>query len=406
MEKPLISVIIPVYNVQEYLSKCLDSVINQTLKDIEIICIDDCSSDNSYKILKDYERTNIKIKLVKHKKNMKVWTCRNYGLNIAKGEYVSFIDSDDYISENYLQTLYETAEKYDVDIVSNLNIYADEDGKIYPFQPNVYNNLEKFKKEYPDSYLEGKSNIDIKNLHSGKKEFLSLVPWNKLYRRKFLIDNDIYFIGYSYPALDDANFFYRCLLNNPTTAYNHMGIYYFRQINTSATHKSNKDINYFLASIKYLDDAYKYCKIKEVDKLKYLIPNLCNSIYHRFLAYYNKKEIYKYIHEFLKSLEELDISLITWEDAYYNCILIKLIDDYENYVLIYGLLNNLLNKINNGINKEKILNDKINDLYNKLEYLNNKNIDKVKLFGIHRDEKYLKIILFGIKITLRRRRKL
>ena len=401
-----VSVIIPVYNVEEYLPKCLDSVINQTLKDIEIICIDDCSPDNSYKILKDYKIANMKIKIIKHKKNMGVWTARNSGLNIAKGEYVSFIDSDDYISENYLATLYETAKKYDVDIVSNLNIYGDEDGKIYPFQPNVYNNLEKWKKEYPDSYLEGKSNISIKNICSGKKEFLTLAVWNKLYRKKFLIDNNIYFIGFSYPALDDANFFYKCLLNNPTTAYNHIGIYYFRQINSSATHKHSKDVNYFLAAIKYLNDAYEYCKIKDIDKVKYLLPHLYNSIYHRFLTYDNKKEIYKYIHEFLKSLVELDISLITWEEAYYNYIFIRLIDDYDKYVLIYGLLNNLLNKINNGIYKEKILNDRINDLYNKVEELNNKNIGKIKLFGICKNKKYLTIILFGIKITFKRRRKL
>lgn len=86
--------------------------------------------------------------------------------------------------------------------------------------------------------------------------------------------------------------------------------------------------------------------------------------------------------------------------------MIKLIDDYEEYVFIYGLLNNLLNKINNGVYKEKILNDRINDFYNKVEELNNKNIGKIKLFGICRDKKYLTIILFGIKITFKRRRKL
>lgn len=401
-----VSVIIPVYNVEEYLPKCLDSVINQTLKDIEIICIDDCSEDYSYKILTKYENKDNRINIIKNDKKCGPGIVRNLGLNASNGEYVSFIDSDDYISENYLETLYKTAKKYDVDIVSNLNIYGDEDGKIYPFQPNIYNNLEKWKKEYPDSYSEGKSNISIKNICSGKKEFLSVLVWNKLYRKKFLNENNLYYMNINSFGVEDLYFVYKIILNNPKTAYNHEGIYYYRQRAHSLMDKGKTDSNIIVVLIEHVKDLLKYCEHKNSDLVKYLFHYLWNSIFYRYSSYYNKKEIYKYIHEFLKSLDELDISLITWEEAYYNYILIKLIDDYEEYVFIYGLLNNLLNKINNGVYKEKILNDRINDLYNKVEELNNKNIGKIKLFGICRDKKYLTIILFGIKITFKRRRKL
>lgn len=400
-----VSVIIPVYNAEEYLPKCLDSVINQTLKDIEIICIDDCSEDNCHKILTEYKNKDKRINVIKNSQNSGLGISRNVGFNASKGEYIYFIDSDDYISENYLKTLYDTAKKYDVDIVSNLNIYGDKEGEIYPFQPNVYNNLEKWKKEYPDSYLEGKSNINIKNLHSGKKEFLGVLAWNKLYRKKFLTKNNIYFSYANKLAAEDVYFTYKIILNSPTTAYSHKGIYYYRQRASSIIDKTMTDSRITIESIELFKDLLKYCEDKNSELVKYLSPYLWNSIFYRYNIFYNKKEIYKYIHEYLKSLGEFDISLITWEEAFYNYILIKLIDDYDKYILIYGILNNLLNKINNGVYKEKVLNDRINDLYNKIGELNNKNIDKVKLFGIYKNKKYLIIILFGIKITFKQRSK-
>ncbi|PPS21321.1 glycosyltransferase family 2 protein [Brachyspira murdochii] len=109
-----ISVIIPVYNVESYLRECLDSVINQTLKDIEIICIDDNSTDNSYNILLDYQKIDNRIKIIKHKENLGLGPARNSGIKVAIGEYIYFIDSDDYISDNYINALYESAIKIQI----------------------------------------------------------------------------------------------------------------------------------------------------------------------------------------------------------------------------------------------------------------------------------------------------
>ena len=93
---PKVSVIIPVYNTEKYLKKCLDSVCNQTLSDIEIICIDDCSTDNSLNILKEYTLKDNRIKLIEFKENKGAAVARNTGIDEAKGEYIGFIDSDDY----------------------------------------------------------------------------------------------------------------------------------------------------------------------------------------------------------------------------------------------------------------------------------------------------------------------
>lgn len=114
---PKVSVIIPVYNVEPYLPRCLDSVINQTLEDIEIICINDCSTDNSLAILQDYASKDKRIKIIDLGVNNGVGNARNKGLDTAKGEYIGFVDPDDYIDLNFYEELYEKGKETDADIV-------------------------------------------------------------------------------------------------------------------------------------------------------------------------------------------------------------------------------------------------------------------------------------------------
>lgn len=111
----LISVIIPVYNVAPYLAKCIDSVLEQTYKNIEILLIDDGSSDESGSICDRYEKMDNRI-LVFHKKNGGLSDARNYGIERASGAYLTFIDSDDYVSKQYISYLYSILKKYDADL--------------------------------------------------------------------------------------------------------------------------------------------------------------------------------------------------------------------------------------------------------------------------------------------------
>ena len=101
----LISVIVPVYNVEKYLNKCIDSIINQTYKNLEIILVDDGSQDSSGKICDEYTKKDNRIKVI-HKENGGVSSARNIGLNNATGEWIAFIDADDWVDEEYLQTLF------------------------------------------------------------------------------------------------------------------------------------------------------------------------------------------------------------------------------------------------------------------------------------------------------------
>ena len=110
-----ISVIIPVYNVEEYLERCLNSVVNQTFKDLEIICVNDGSTDSSGEILQKFARKDARIKIIK-RPNGGLSAARNTGLEVMSGEYFAFLDSDDWIDLNFYEKLYEKAKEFDADI--------------------------------------------------------------------------------------------------------------------------------------------------------------------------------------------------------------------------------------------------------------------------------------------------
>lgn len=140
MPEPKISIIIPVYNVEKYLGECLDSCINQTLADIEIICVDDCSTDNSYKILEEYQQKDSRIRIFRQNENKKQGAARNKGLEVATGEYVWFVDSDDYIDTKACQILYDAIKEFDVDMLCFSSIQFIEIDKKRYFSYNKYGN--------------------------------------------------------------------------------------------------------------------------------------------------------------------------------------------------------------------------------------------------------------------------
>ena len=109
-QKIKVSIIVPVYNVEKYLKRCLDSITNQTLKELEIICINDGSTDNSLKILKQYAHKDKRISII-NKQNEGLSVARNTGMEAASGEYIGFVDSDDWIDLDFYKKLYTTAKK-------------------------------------------------------------------------------------------------------------------------------------------------------------------------------------------------------------------------------------------------------------------------------------------------------
>lgn len=115
--KPLISIIIPIYQVEQYIRECLDSVIHQSLSNIEIICIDDCGKDESVAIVESYRKLDPRIIIVMHSRNKGLAQTRNSGLEVAQGDYVFFLDSDDFLEKDALEKLYVESQKSQADMV-------------------------------------------------------------------------------------------------------------------------------------------------------------------------------------------------------------------------------------------------------------------------------------------------
>ena len=182
-----VSIIVPVYNVEKYLDKCLKSLVNQTLKDIEIIVVNDGTKDNSQKIIDKY--VNKYPKLVKSyiKENGGLSSARNYGLKYAKGKYIAFVDSDDYVETNMYQKLYDKAVEKDFDmVVCNLK-YIYETKEV-----NAYSNINK----------------DILTKEEIKKSMINIYPsaWNKLFNKR-LFKNKVLFKEKVW--FEDVEFLYR-----------------------------------------------------------------------------------------------------------------------------------------------------------------------------------------------------
>ncbi|HIY62971.1 MAG TPA: glycosyltransferase [Candidatus Mediterraneibacter stercoripullorum] len=182
MEKPLVSVIIPVYNVEQYLRQCLDSVVNQTLKDIEIICVNDSSTDNSLAILNEYAARDSRIKVITQP-NGGAGAARNNGLSASTGKYLSFLDSDDFFEPDMLELAYEKAEEDKADFVvfQSDQYYTDDD----KFVQVAWTLREKEIPPYtPFSHRQMTDNIF--------KVFVGWA-WDKLYNRDFVERNHLLF---------------------------------------------------------------------------------------------------------------------------------------------------------------------------------------------------------------------
>lgn len=180
-----ISIIIPIYNVEKYLPECLDSIISQTFSDIEIICINDGSTDDSLKILQDYKKKDNRIIII-DKQNEGSGIARNIGLKKALGEYICFIDSDDWLENSTsLEKMYNAAEKdcLDILIFGGYSCYEK------------YGKLIKWKGKYRLKSLNKKYFKNVFGAKNIKKDIFKFptTAWTKLYSREFLIKNEIKF---------------------------------------------------------------------------------------------------------------------------------------------------------------------------------------------------------------------
>lgn len=248
-----VSVIVPVYNVEKYIRKCLDSLVNQTLEDIEIIVVNDGSKDSSIDILKEYAQNHDNIK-VYEKENGGLSDARNYGLQFATGKYIAFLDSDDYVDVNLYKRMYEKAKAEDSDMVE-CNFYW------------VYEN---------------KTKKDIGQKYKGKKQMFEkarVVAWNKLYKKETLDKAKIQFPkGLRY---EDVEFFYKLIPHIERVGFIKEPLIYYVQRKQSIVNTQNektRDIFIVLDNvIQYYKENNLYEEYKEVIEYTYARFLLCSS---------------------------------------------------------------------------------------------------------------------------------
>lgn len=262
----LISVVVPVYNVEKYLCRCIDSIVYQTYKKLEIILVDDGSTDDSGNICDFYSKQDKRIKVI-HKKNGGLSDARNTGIKKAKGKYITFIDSDDFINKHYISILYNNLIKYNADIsCCNFKIFNNKLPRYDIIQRkeklvNLFNSEDAINNMFYEKQINNSASCKIYKTSLFKNIFYPL---------------DIYF--------EDMATTYRIFQKAKIITFIDDGLYYYYQRNDSILHQINmKKLNDLKYVISYINDD-----LGATDKYKKSI--LARTINAYFYIYRNVKD--------------------------------------------------------------------------------------------------------------------
>ena len=311
-----VSIIIPVYNVENFLVQCLDSIINQTLNEIEIICVNDGSTDKSSQILEDYANKDDRIKII-NKKNAGLGAARNTGMEYVTGDYVGFVDSDDWVNKNMFEKLYENAKFHSSDIVMCPMLIVNDGKKL---SDHSYYDLECFDKDFYNNVFD----------HKKTREFIFKIAvnaYNKIFKTEFLIR-----INARFPEgliFEDNPFFYHTFLNARQVSLI-KDFLYFHRINRQDSITSKPDKSFF-DIIKIMDLTIEVFSSLPIynDYKKELINRKITAIISRFnqIPEIHKQEFFELIKiEFEKmNLKNDDIEYL---DLYSKTNYVRIINSY------------------------------------------------------------------------------
>lgn len=236
-----VSVIIPVYNVEEYLAKCLESIINQTYAALEILCINDCSTDGSLTVLKEYEQKDSRIVILENEKNGGLAYTRNAGLARATGEYVLFVDSDDTIALNLVESCMEVASGRDM-------VCFD--------YSQVTTNAEVIARQYAYKMKDGEYTGEAFFMEAVRTDSMVFSAWSKFINREFLTENDILF--YDGILYEDMLFSFQCHMKASRiySLNRKLYVYRVRQTSIMTSGVGRKNIESYMISICELTKLY------------------------------------------------------------------------------------------------------------------------------------------------------
>ncbi len=266
----LISIVVPIYNVEKYLDDCIKSIIGQTYKNIEIILVDDGSTDKSGEVCENYAKYDKRIKVI-HKENGGLSDARNEGLKIANGQYITFIDSDDYVNEEFVEILYKSIKKYNADIsICNYDLIEEKSTYRKENKKNIKDITQLDNKEC------------LKRTYSNEKgmEFLA---WAKLYNKDLFVKNCII-----YPKgkiHEDTYTTYKLIYYSKNIVYNDVSLYYYRKRNGSIMNS-----NVSITILDGLEATKESCEFFEKNKESELLTLAFNDYMRKSLEVYYKIE--------------------------------------------------------------------------------------------------------------------
>ncbi|MFK8009448.1 MAG: glycosyltransferase family 2 protein [Saprospiraceae bacterium] len=273
---PLISIVVPVYNVEKYLRQCVDSLIDQTLKDIEIILVDDGASDLSPAICDEYAKKDDRVVVI-HQKNSGLSDARNSGTEIAKGKYLTYLDADDWVNVKTCEVVYAIAEEKQLDLVMWQMIKEYEDKTIIvegPFGKDIHFEGQQVKK------LHRRVAGPIEN-EMQKPQLIDsfLSAWGKLYRLDIIKNNELKFVDTKIIGSEDIlfNFEYFGLISNAYYLHNHL--IHYRKDNLTSLTKTHGSTLFprFLNLFSYLENEIKEKQLPS-DYQKALNNRVCISM--------------------------------------------------------------------------------------------------------------------------------
>lgn len=304
-----VSVVIPVYNVEEYLRRCLDSVCGQTLKEIEIICINDCSPDRSIDILREYEAKDSRVKVIDFPKNQGVAEARNAGIDAATGEFIGFVDPDDAVDPAFFETLYNKAKETGADIAKGARKHVGFDGSEVLCRMN-------------------------ERIRTNKGNF-SASFWSAIYRGSMIRKNYIRFPA-GIPIGEDLVFQARCVLEAKKFVTSDFVFYHYFMREGSAVAESNagtfmgsRQINSvrsaFNLIIEYANKAFDAGTTDDLTYDLIFYNNLCFSVMIIMLTEnvrekYNGAELLLRFYRLCKRKEQLDQRLEEEQRSFYSLI--------------------------------------------------------------------------------------
>lgn len=315
-EEPILSIIIPVFNTEKYIARCLDSLINQSLKKIEIIIVDDLSTDNSALIISEYVQKYKFIKYYMMTAKGSAGGARNLGIMHAKSKYIGFVDSDDWVDTMMFEKMVNAAETCNADVAMC--------GVIYEFG-SVHESVKRHEYIF-ENIIEGRAAFDLLTRYYNQDMVISPIVCNKIYKTKFLQDNQFTFLANNYN--DDDIFNFICLLSITKLIIVPYTYYHYYQRPNSIMHRfSTKHMddlvvgftalreylekhnffeavkeNYYsylelnLATIINILAASEYDPAKQMKYIDYLIHKIINSIVLReYIEYVGLKRIIRFL---------------------------------------------------------------------------------------------------------------